>query len=89
MLLHGIPDELIINANQTPSKCLATDNITMEAKGQKHISRAGSSDKKSITLTVCELLNGKILPLQLIYKGKAQRLLSTVDPPDGFLFIVQ
>ena len=85
MLLHGIPDELIINANQTPSKCLATDNITMEAKGQKHI----SSDKKSITLTVCELLNGKILPLQLIYKGKAQRSLSTVDPPDGFLFIVQ
>ena len=61
----------------------------MEAKGQKHISRAGSSDKKSITLTVCELLNGKILPLQLIYKGKAQTSLSTVDPPDGFLFIVQ
>ena len=61
----------------------------MEVKGQKHISRAGSNDKTSITLTVCELLDGKILPLQLIYKGKTQRSLPTVDPPDGFLFIVQ
>ena len=56
----------------------------MAAKGQKHILKAGSNDKRSITLTVCESLDGKILPFQLIYKGKTQKLLPTVDFPDRF-----
>ena len=54
VLFYSIPDELIINADQTPPKFVATDNITMTAKGQKHISRAGPNDKRSTTLTVCE-----------------------------------
>ena len=29
------------------------DNVTIAAKGEKHISRTGSNDKKSITLTLC------------------------------------
>ena len=37
VLIHSIPDGLIINADQTLSKFLATDNITMAAKVQKHI----------------------------------------------------
>ena len=56
----------------------------MAAKEQKHISRAGSNDKRSIISTVCESLDDKILPFQLIYKGKMQRSLPTVDFPDGF-----
>ena len=83
-LLHSIRDELIINVDHTSSKFLATDNITMADEGQKHISRACSSDKRSITLTVSESLHGKILPFQLIFKGKTQRLLQTVDFPDRF-----
>ena len=83
-LFDSIPDELITNADKTPSKLFATDNITMAAKGQNHIWRAGFNDKRSITLTVFESLDDKILPLQLIYKGKTQRLLPTVDFPDGF-----
>ena len=69
-LLHSILDELIINAHQTPSEFVVTDNITMAAKEQEHISRAGSNDKRSIILTICESLDGKILQFQLIYKGK-------------------
>lgn len=84
VLLYNIPDELIINADQTPSKYVATDNITMAAKGEKHISRAGSSDKRSITLTLCESHDGIILPFQLIYKGKTARSLPKVDFPEGF-----
>ena len=73
MLLHSIPDDLIINADQTPSKFVSTDNITLAAKGQRRISRAGSNDKRSITLTVFESFDGQILPLQIMYKGKIQR----------------
>ena len=48
----NIPDKLIINANQTPSKYFATDNVTTAAKREKHIYRTGSNDKRSITVTL-------------------------------------
>ena len=84
VLFHSIPDELIINADQTPSKFVAADNITMATKAPWHITRAGSSDKRSVTLIVCESLDDKILPFQLIYKRKTQRSFPVVDFPDGF-----
>ena len=82
----SIPDELVINEDQTPSKFVATDNITIAAKGQKHISRAGSSDIRSITLTVCESLDGKSLPFQLIYKGKTQDCSQLLISPMVFVY---
>ena len=86
VLLHSIPDELVINADQTLSKFVATDNITKAAKGQKYISRAGSSDTRSITLTVCESLDGKSLPFQLIYKGKTQDCSQLLISPMIFVY---
>ena len=56
----------------------------MAVKEQEHISIAGSNDKRSIILTICESLDGKILQFQLIYKGKIQRSLPTVGLPHGF-----
>ena len=40
-LKYSIPDKHIINVDQTPSKFVATDHVTMAAKGDKHISCAG------------------------------------------------
>ena len=84
VLFHSILDELIINADQTPSKFVAADNITMAAKAPWHITRVGSNDKRSVTLIVCESLDNKILPFQLIYKGKTQRSFPVAVFPDGF-----
>ena len=81
---HNIPDDLIINTDQTPSKFVATDNVTMAKKGGKHISRAGATDKRAITVTLCETLDGQILPFQLIYTGKTKRSLPSVKFPRGF-----
>ena len=66
VLQHNIPDELIINIDQRTSKFVATDNITIAANGEKHILRAGTNDKRAITVAICESLNGCILPFQLI-----------------------
>ena len=44
---HNIPDELIINIGQTPSKYVPTDRVTMAKKGSKHVSRKGSADKRN------------------------------------------
>ena len=91
--LHDISDKVLLcnkktarllpNADQTPSKYVVTDNVMIAAKGEKHISWTGSNDKRCITLTLCELHNGTILPFQLIYKGKTARSLLNVDFSDG------
>ena len=82
VLLYNISDELMINADQTPTQ-VAIDNVTMAAKGEKCISRPVSTDR-NITLTICESHSGRILPFQLIYKEKTTRLLPNVDFPDRF-----
>ena len=45
-LQYNIPNELIINADQMPSKFNTTDNITMAAQGEKHVSRRGATHKR-------------------------------------------
>ena len=79
------PDELIINVDQTPSKFVPTDNVTMAVRGTKHIPRTDGNDKRGITtVTLSETLNGVMLPFQLIYKGKTARSLPSVPFPEGF-----
>ena len=55
-----IPDELILNVDQTPSKFVPTDNVTMAKKSSKHVSRKGSNDKRGITVTLAETLSEQI-----------------------------
>ena len=68
VLLYNIPDELINNADQAPSEYVATDNVSIAAKGDKHfsISQTSFNDKRSITSTLCESHNGIIIPFQPI-----------------------
>ena len=80
VLLYNISDESIVNADQTPSKYVAIDNVKMVAKGGKHICQTGSNDRRSITLA----LNGTNLLFQLICKRKTARSLPNVDFSDDF-----
>ena len=73
VLFFNIPGELIINGDQTLSKYVATDNVMMVSKGEKHISRTSFKHKRSIILTLCETHNGKILPY---LKRKSGRITS-------------
>ena len=83
----NIPDELILNLDQTPSKFVSASKVTMAGESEKHIPIVGGSDKRAITLTLIETLNGKLLLMQVIYKGKTERCLPKVRPGDEyFLF---
>ena len=84
VIKYQIPDELIINVDQTPSKLVSVDKVTMAVKGSKHVSKFGISDKRAITVTLCQTLKCKMLPFQLIYTGKTQRSLPSVKFPKGF-----
>ena len=55
---HNVPDVLILNADQTPSKYAPTGNITMELNDSNHVAIAGSDDKRQITLTLVESQSG-------------------------------
>ena len=63
---HQIPDERIINIDQTPREHVATGMVTMAEKGSRHMSRKGADDKRQITATLSETLSGQILSFQLI-----------------------
>ena len=86
VLQYEIPDELILNVDQTPSKYVSVDKITMAKKGTKHVSKKGCDDKRAITATLTQTLSDLILPFQLIYTGKTKRSLPNAKLlPKGFL----
>ena len=71
LLLHGIctlvktyniPDELIINADQTASKYVPTSSVIIAEKDSMHVAKQGAGDKRAITLTLAETLSGDMLP---------------------------
>ena len=81
---NSIPDRLTINVDQTPSKFVPTENVTMAETNSKHVAKKGGSDKRGMTLTLAETLDGSVLPLQLIYQGKTVRSLPATNFPEGF-----
>ena len=84
---NEIPDELILNLDQTSSKFLAASKVTMAEKRSKYVPIAGGTDKRCITLTETESISGQLLPLQVIFKGKTERCLPPKARDDKrFLF---
>ena len=84
VLKYNIPDELILNIDQTPSKFVPTENVSMAETRSTYVSRKGGNDKRGITVTLSETITGVILPFQLIYTGKTVCSLTSVEFPNGF-----
>ena len=81
---NNIPPSLVLNLDQTPSKYVPVSNKTLAPKGAKTVPIKGSNDKRMITATFTITLNGKFLPMQLIYGGKTQQSLPRVKFPSSF-----
>ena len=56
--------------DQTPSNYVAIDNVTMAGKREKHISRTGYNDKRSITLTLPKYIMERSYLSSLLIKEK-------------------
>ena len=67
---YDIPDSLILNFDQTPSKYVPVASTTLATRNSKQVCIKGSDDKRSITATFTITKDGKFLGLQLIYGGK-------------------
>ena len=79
---HNIPDDLVVNFDQTGVKLVPTSDYTFAPKGTHDVSATGSNDKREITAVVAGTKSGLKLPPQLIYSGKTQRCLPKLE--DGF-----
>ena len=81
---YRIPPSMIINIDQTPMKYAPVANFTLNKRGEKDISISGVDHKKAMTATFAITLDGKFLPMQLIYGGKTSRSLPNFKFPDSF-----
>lgn len=82
---HSVPDELILNFDQTPLSYISVGKHTLEVRGTKTVPVAGKGDKRQITGTFTISKAGDFLPMQLIYEGKTEQCHPCgVEFPDGF-----
>ena len=69
---HNIPESLVINSDQTTSKHVQVGHFTMAPQSAKKVNVARIVDKRMLTLTLTVTMDGKTLPFQAAYKGKAK-----------------
>ena len=81
---HKIPDALILNLDQTPSKHVTVAQTSLAKKNLKSVAIAGGSDKRSITATFAVSFDGAFLPMQLIYAGNTTQNLPKFKFPSSF-----
>lgn len=67
VVMNEIPNELILNWDQTALHLVPTGQWTMPQAGEKVVSIAHSDDKRQITAVVAASITGEYLPPQLLY----------------------
>ena len=86
VVMEDIPEELIVNWDQTGLKYVPVSNWTFADKGSKRVEIAGLDDKRQLIVLLSCTMKGKLLPTQVIYAGKTPACLPKADyPSDWFL----
>ena len=73
--MDEIPNELVINWDQTGIHYVPVSSWTMDKEGSKRIEIVAADDKRQLTAVFAGSMTGDFLPPQLVYKGKTQRCL--------------
>lgn len=63
---HDIPDELVLNWDQTGVPIVPRGQWTMEERGSKQVNIVGLNDKRQITFLLTITKSGLLLPPQVI-----------------------
>ncbi|KAL3700331.1 hypothetical protein R1sor_018353 [Riccia sorocarpa] len=68
---HRVPEELVVNMDQTGIRLLAISNErTYALKGSRDVAVCGRDDKRVVTVCVASSVAGYLLPFQVIFQGK-------------------
>lgn len=79
-----IPEQLIINWDQTAMKIVPSASWTIAKRGSKRVEISAKDDKRQITAVFACALSGSFLPIQLIYQGTTRRCLPSVTFPSDW-----
>ena len=79
--MEEIPEDMVVNWDQTAMKIVPSCTWTMEKRGTKRVEIKGVDDKRQITAVFACTVSGKFLPIQLIYQGTTTRC-----HPKGVMF---
>ena len=83
-VIEEVPEDLIVNWDQTGIHYVPVSNWTMQQEGSKRVEIAGLDDKRQIMAVFASTAKGNFLPPQLIYQCKTPKCLPSVSfPPDG------
>ena len=78
---NNIPDELIVNIDQTGSKLVPCSEWTLEKEGERQVSIKGLDDKREITILLGISMSGSMVPPQVIYAGKTNKCHAEITFP--------
>ena len=67
---YDIPDDLMINVDQTPLPFILLSKYTMDKKNEKLLPLANSDDYLEVTGTFSITLSGIFLPMKIIHQGQ-------------------
>ena len=81
---YDVPDDLIINIDQTALPFVLISKYTMDKTNEKLVPISDSADYRQITGTFSVTASGKFLPIHLIYQGKTDRCHSKFKFPEEF-----
>ena len=82
---NKISESMVLNIDQTPLKYVPCGKTIMAEKSSSEVPINGVSGKWMITATFTISLDGKLLPIQLIYAGKTERSIPKIKFPKSFL----
>ena len=80
-----IPKSVLINLDQTSSKYVPGCNKALAPKGIKSVSVTVPTDKRTIKARYSITMDGRFLPMQVIYGEKTSKSIPPVSIPDSFL----
>jgi len=84
VLMNEMPDELIVNWDQTGIQLVPTGEWTMHRAGAKVIPISNCDDKRQITAVLAASITEEYLAPQLISQGKTNRCHPKVAFPQGW-----
>ena len=70
---EDIPEELLVNSDQTQVLFAPGDKISWAETGSKQVPVLGCEEKRAFTVLISVASNGTVLPMQVIYTGKTHR----------------
>jgi hypothetical protein len=70
---EDIPEELLVNSDQTQVLFAPGDKISWAETGSKQVPVLGCEEKRAFTVLISISSNGTVLPMQVIYTGKTHR----------------